>query len=199
MAKKLKPIACYMRISTVDQTHDSQKQEIQKWLTAQGMDVSQVDWYQDTESGRKMDRPALDRLTKAIHGGHVKTVVVYKLDRLARRMLEGLNLLCDWAERGVRIVSVTQQIDVSGAMGRMVASLMLGVAEIEWEYRRDRQTAGIEAAKAKGVYAGRKVGSTKGNPARAKELKEKGLTADEIATSLGCSVRSVWRYLNQEV
>ena len=79
--------------------------------------------------------------------GHVKTVVVFRVDRIARRLREGLDLLCDWCERGVRVVSVTQQVDVSGTMGRMVAALMLGLAEIEWEYRRDRQAAGIAVAR----------------------------------------------------
>ena len=63
-------------------------------------------------------------------------MVVFKVDRIARRLREGLDLLCDWCERGVRVVAVTQQVDVSGTMGRMVAALMLGLAEIEWEYRR---------------------------------------------------------------
>jgi DNA invertase Pin-like site-specific DNA recombinase len=60
---------------------------------------------------------------------------------------------------------------------------------------RQRQKAGIEAAKARGVYTGRAVGSTKANPGRARELKKKGLTMDEIATALGVSTRTVTRYL----
>jgi DNA invertase Pin-like site-specific DNA recombinase len=92
-------------------------------------------------------------------------------------------------------VSITQQVDVSGTMGRMIAALMLGLAEIEWEYRKERQTAGIQAAKRVGVYKGRQKGTTKSKPARAAELRDKGLTAGEIATALGVSTRTVWRYL----
>jgi DNA invertase Pin-like site-specific DNA recombinase len=66
---------------------------------------------------------------------------------------EGLNLLCDWCDRGIRFVSVTQQVDVSGSMGRIVAALMLGLAEIEGEYRRERQAAGIAVARRNGVYS----------------------------------------------
>ena len=53
----------------------------------------------------------------------------------------------------------------------------------------------IEAAKARGVYTGRAVGSTKANPRRARELKKKGLSMDEIAPALGVSKRTVTRYL----
>ena len=109
-----------------------------------------------------------------------------------------MNLLCDWSERGVRFVSVTQQIDVSGTMGRMVAALLLGLAELEWEYRKERQSAGIAVAKRNGVYQGRKAGATKGTPGRARELRVKGLTAPEIAAAMGCSVRTVFRYLGPD-
>ena len=94
-----------------------------------------------------MSRPEFGRLRRDNFAGYVKTVVVFRVDRIARRLREGLDLLCDWCERGVRVVSVTQQVDVSGTMGRMVAALMLGLAEIEWEYRRDRQAAGIAVAR----------------------------------------------------
>lgn len=194
-----KPIAVYVRVSSKDQRHDSQREVIEQWLTANGTDPAAVEWYVDVESGRKMTRPAFDRLQAAIFSGVVRTVVVYKVDRIARRLREGLNLLCDWCDRGVRFVSVTQQVDVSGTLGRMVAALMLGLAEMEWEYRRDRQAAGIAAAKKRGVYEGkgRKPGTTKARPERARELSARGLTAPEIAEALGTSVRTVFRYLGQ--
>jgi DNA invertase Pin-like site-specific DNA recombinase len=52
-------------------------------------------------------------------------------------------------------VVVTQQIDLSGSVGRLVATVLFGLAEIEQEYRRERQAAGITVAKRKGVYRGR--------------------------------------------
>jgi DNA invertase Pin-like site-specific DNA recombinase len=125
----------------------------------------------------------------------VKTVVVWKLDRLSRRQHEGINLLAEWGEQGVRVVSVTQQIDLSGAVGRMLASVMFGLAEIEQEYRRERQAAGIAVAKRKGVYQGRVKGTTKAQPDRAQRLRDRGLTAPEIATALGVHLRTVFRYL----
>jgi len=77
----------------------------------------------------------------------------------------------------------------------MLAALLLGLAEIELEYRRERQAAGIEVAKRHGKYRGRKAGTTKAKPERAKKLREKGLGVGEIATALGISRASVHRYL----
>ena len=95
-------------------------------------------------------------------------------------------------------MSVTQQIDLSGAVGRMVASVMFGLAEIELEYRRERQAAGIRVAKSKGVYVGRKKGTTKGKPDRAQSLRKRGLSVPEIATALGVSERTAFRYLSDK-
>jgi DNA invertase Pin-like site-specific DNA recombinase len=194
-AAEPKPVAVYLRVSSKDQKTDGQREAVARWLDGNGVDPGAVGWYEDIESGRTMKRPAFDRLQADIFAGRVRTVVVFKVDRIARRLREGLNVLCDWCDRGVRFVSVTQHVDVSGTIGRMIAALMLGLAEIEWEYRRDRQAAGIAAAKRAGVYKGRKPGTTKGKPGRARELHAKGMQAPEIAQALGISARTVFRYL----
>jgi DNA invertase Pin-like site-specific DNA recombinase len=188
-------IACYCRVSSARQKTDSQKPEIRRWLQSNGIDLSTVEWFEDKETGRALKRPAFDRLQKAIFAGTVKTVVVWKLDRLSRRQRDGVNLLADWCERGVRVVAVTQQIDLSGAAGRMVASVLFGLAEIESEYRRERQEAGIAVAKERGVYRGRQRGTTKALPRRAWELRGRGLTVLEIAKALSVSRRTAFRYL----
>ncbi|HSF29384.1 MAG TPA: recombinase family protein [Candidatus Tectomicrobia bacterium] len=93
-----------------------------------------------------------------------------ELDRLSRRQRDGVNVRADWFERGMRVVVVTQQLDLDGAVGRLVASMLFGLAEIEVEYRRERQAAGIAVAKRKGVYRGRQRGTPKAQPARAQAL-----------------------------
>ena len=156
-----------------------------------------VVWFEDTETGRSLKRPAFERLQKEIFAGKVEMVVVWKLDRLSRRQRDGINLLADWCERGVRIVVVTQQIDLSGTVGRLVASVLFGLAEIEQEFRHERQAAGIAVAKRKGIYRGRKRGTTKAKPTRARALRSRGLTTPEIANALKISPRTVFRYLAQ--
>lgn len=188
-------IACYCRVSSREQKHDSQKAEMTRWLRNHRIPLREVQWFEDKETGTTLQRPAFERLQKAIFDGIVKTVVVWKLDRLSRRQRDGINLLAEWCDQGVRVVSVTQQIDLSGAIGRMVASIMFGLAEIESEYRRERQAAGIAVAKAQGIYCGRKKGSTKAKPTRARKLRARGLRVPEIANALGVSHRTAFRYL----
>ena len=77
----------------------------------------------------------------------------------------------------------------------MIAAVLRGVAEKEIEHIKERQAAGIAVAKERGVYKGRKAGTTKSNPDRAKELRQTGLTIPEIANSLDVAERTVKRYL----
>lgn len=188
-------VACYVRVSSRRQKDDSQRSEIQRWLTSHAIDPSHIEWYADQESGSTLQRPAFEKLQKDIFDGAVKTVVLWKLDRLSRRLKDGVTTLADWADRGVKIVVVTQQIELNGAVGRMIAALLLGLAEIELEYRRERQAAGIEVAKRKGTYRGRRKGTTKNQPHRARELHDKGLKVPEIAQAMGVSDRTVFRYI----
>ena len=190
----MKKIAIYIRISTASQSLASQKAEIQKWLdgNANGRDVV---WYEDKATGNNLNRPGFKKLEKAIFNGEVDTVVIYKLDRLSRQLREGLNILCDWCDKGLRIVSVTQQIDFNGSVGKMMAAVILGIAEMEQQTRKERQSAGIAVAKKDGVYKGRKVGTLKADAARAQELRKAGHPVAEISNLLGVSRPTVYAYL----
>jgi DNA invertase Pin-like site-specific DNA recombinase len=95
----------------------------------------------------------------------------------------------------VRVVSVTQQIDLSGTIGHLIASLLFGIAEIEHQHIKERQAAGIAVAKKRGIYTGRKQGTTKAKPERARVLHAKGLKPQEIARALSVSERTIFRYL----
>ena len=196
---KSKSVACYVRVSSVGQNEASQVAEIDQWLVGNGIDATTVRWFTDKKSGNNLDRPAFEQLQSAIFNGEVGSVVIYKLDRLSRKLREGIDVLCDWCDRGLRVVSVTQQIDFNGTVGKMIASVLLGVAEMEQETRRERQRAGIDLAMKKGRYknCGRKIGTTKAKPNRAVKLRKKGLTAPEIAKALGVSRNTVFRYLKE--
>ena len=189
--------AIYIRVSTIGQNESGQKREIDKWLNGNSVDRSKVRYYVDRESGDTMDRPEFERLQRDIFNGLIHTVVVWKLDRLSRRLQDGLNVLCDWCDRKLRVVSITQMIDFNGTVGKMIAAVLLGIGEMEQEVRRERQAAGIAAAKERGVYTGRPKGAVKSgvDPSRATQLRQQGLTHEEIAKSLGVSVSSVRRYL----
>jgi DNA invertase Pin-like site-specific DNA recombinase len=198
MKASAKIVAAYVRVSTIGQNEAGQRAEIERWLAGNGIDPRQVCWYVDKgKSGDNLKRPDFERLQTAVFAGEVGTVVTYKLDRLSRSLRDGINVLCDWCDKGLRVVSVTQQIDFNGTVGKMLAAVLLGIAEMEQETRRERQAAGIDVAKKAGIYRGRKPGTTKAAPERALRLRDKGLSAEEIGTSLGVSRNTVFRYLRE--
>jgi len=122
--------------------------------------------------------------------------VVWKLDRLARHLKEGVNVLADWCQRGVRVIVVTQQINLSGPVGHLIASLLFGIAEIELQHAKERQVAGIALAKQCGVYTGRRRGTTRAPSAHVHGLREQGVTVREIAQALGVKELTGYSYLN---
>ena len=187
-------VGVYIRVSTVEQNLDGQRLAIQTWLDGQGLTAV---WYEDKSTGNNLDRAAFTALQQDVFNGKVKTVVVYKLDRLSRSLRDGINVLTDWLDAGIRVVSVTQQLDFSGAAGKLIASVLFAVSEMETETRKERQADGIKAAKAKGVYKGRAKGSSTVDSGRVRELKAQGLKVTEIATSLGISRQSVYSHLGK--
>jgi DNA invertase Pin-like site-specific DNA recombinase len=188
--------AIYLRVSSPKgQKTDSQRAELEAWLKRHRHKGAQ--WFEDHESGTSLQRAAFQQLQAAIFAGHITTVVVWKLDRLARNLKEGINVLADWCQRGVRVIAVTQHIDLSGPVGHLIASLLFGIAEIELQHAKERQAIGIALAKKRGVYTGRRAGTTKAAPSRARALKKQGLTIVEIAKALGVKERTVYHYLRQ--
>lgn len=189
-------VGIYVRVSTAGQNTEGQKQEIERWLKGNG--IKDAHWFIDKATGTNLKRPAFEKLQTAIFNGEIKTVVCWKLDRLSRSLRDGINVLADWCDKGLRVVATSQQIDFNGSLGKILAAVLLGIAEMEQEVRRERQAVGIKAAKARGVYFGRQVGTTKAKPQRAQQLRDKGLTAEEIATAMDVSIRTVFRYLDGE-
>lgn len=187
-------VAAYVRVSTLDQEKGvrSQVDAIQRYLDGHGMKAR---WYRDRLSGKDTERPAFKKLEKAIFHGEVNTVVVWKLDRLSRSLRDGINLLCDWLEKGVRIVAVSQQLDFSGPTGKMIASLLFAVAEMERENLRENTKRGLAAAKARGVKLGRP--STIDGHSVAKLIKD-GLPIARVAERIGASRPAIYNALKRE-
>lgn len=188
-------IAAYIRISDPDQNIDSQREAIERCLKNHGHNLDEVEWFADQYTGKTTKRPAFDQLQTAIFNGEVKMVVIWRLNLIARSLKEGVNVLHDWCSRDVRLVCIIQQIDLSGTLGHMIASVMFCIGQIELENNKEDQRRGIEAAKKRGIYKGRKKGTLKARPKRAKDLKAQGLTAKEIARNLSVGESMVWRYL----
>ncbi len=105
-------------------------------------------------SGGNLERPALKRLLADIEAGKVDRIVVYKIDRLSRSILDFARLAEVFEQNGVGIVSVTQQFDTSTSMGRLTMNMLLSFAQFEREMVSDRTRDKLRAARRKGKFVG---------------------------------------------
>jgi site-specific DNA recombinase len=105
-------------------------------------------------SGGNMDRPALKRLLADIEAGNVDTVVLYKVDRLSRSLLDFAKMMEVFDRHHVAFVSVTQQINSATSMGRLMLNVLLSFAQFEREIIGERTRDKIAAARRKGKWGG---------------------------------------------
>ena len=105
-------------------------------------------------SGGTMERPALQRLLEDIKAGKVDIVVVYKIDRLSRSMLDFLGMIKFFDEHNVSFVSVTQDMNTDTAMGRLVLNVLQSFAQFEREIASERIKDKIALSKEKGLWMG---------------------------------------------
>lgn len=175
--------AGYVRCSTVEQNDSLQRRAITAWAKANSLTVR---WYADKATGTNGNRPGWRKLQEAIRQGKVDTVVCWKLDRLARSLKDAAGLFDDLAKRGIRLVSLTEGVDLSTAAGRMLAGVLATFAEFENAIRRERQVAGIKAAKAKGkTWGGQAAGFwsklTMKQKAEIRRLHKTGISKSALA------------------
>jgi len=175
----------YIRVSSADQNTDRQ---------LDGIELDRT--FTDKISGRNTDRPALQELLRFLRDGD--TLYVHSIDRLARNLDDLRRLVNDLTSRGVRIQFVKENLTFSGddsPMSRLLLSMMGAFAEFERAIIRERQREGIERAKKKGIYKGRKRVLT---PLQAQELRSlavPGCNKSALARRFGISRESVYRYL----
>jgi site-specific DNA recombinase len=105
-------------------------------------------------TGGNMDRPALQRLLYDIEAGRVDCVVVYKVDRLSRSLLDFARMMETFERKGVSFVSVTQQFNTATSMGRLVLNVLLSFAQFEREIISERTRDKIAATRRKGRWCG---------------------------------------------
>ena len=105
-------------------------------------------------TGASLDRPALQQLLRDIEGRRVDCVVVYKVDRLSRSLLDFARLLSLFEKRGVSFVSVTQEFNTSTSLGRLTLHILLSFAQFEREMISERTRDKMSAARRKGQWLG---------------------------------------------
>jgi DNA invertase Pin-like site-specific DNA recombinase len=188
-------IAIYVRVSTLNgQNPELQLAEIREYAARRGWEV--VGEYVDIGvSGSKESRPELNRLMHDAHLRRYDTLVVWKLDRLGRSLKHLVTTIEDLAAYGVSFVSLRDNLDLSTPSGRLMMHTIGAMAEFERELIKERVTAGIQAARKRGVRFGRP--RTYVSPDKMQRMRDEGTPWRAIARRLnigtGTAVRALQR------
>lgn len=177
----------YARVSTTDQNPQLQINALD------GAGAARI-FTDHGVSGAKTDRPQLAACLDHLREGDV--LAVWKLDRLGRNTTHVLQIVDDLYERGIGFRSLTEGLTTEGAMGRAMLTIMAAFAQLERDVIRERTIAGLAAAAANGRMGGRKPKFDASHAAKAREYRDKGMSAPEIAKLLDMSRATVYRLLS---
>ena len=181
----------YMRISTGDRTVDVQRDA----LVSAGIPEENI--YSDTITGstRISRRPEFEKLRARLRQGDI--LVVWKIDRLGRSILDLIDTVFDLLERGVTVRSITDAVDSSTPMGRALIELLASVAELERENIRERVRAGMRAARQRGTHCGRPRMANRETAEVIREHLRHDASVRDIARQLNISVSLIYKVLRE--
>lgn len=176
----------YIRVSSVAQNTDRQ---------LEGVTLDRV--FIDKLSGKDTNRPQLQELTKYARRGD--TVHVHSLDRLGRNMDDLRLLVKQFAEQGITVRFEKENLifspDTSNPMNTLLFNVMASFAEFERELIRERQREGVQIAKSKGLYKGRKREMTEERVQEIHTRVAAGESKAQIAKAMEISRDTLYRYL----
>jgi DNA invertase Pin-like site-specific DNA recombinase len=176
----------YARVSTDDQKSALQTDA----LKAAGCERI----FEDIASGAKSARPGLEQAIDFMRTGD--TLVVWKLDRLARSMRQLIDTVELLQSKGIGFRSLTESIDTTTAGGMLVFHIFGALAEFERAIIRERTRAGLDAARARGRKGGRPKQMTAKKIAMARGmLADPTITMNDVARELGVSIATLYRYV----
>ena len=175
----------YARVSTQDQNLDLQSEA----LTKAGWERI----FNDKISGSRTERPELTKALEMLREGD--TLVVWKLDRLGRSVKNLVDLVGELHQQGIQFKSLTDAIDTGTPSGRFFFHVMASLAEMERELTVERTRAGLEVARQLGRKGGRRRQMTESKIESAKKLLANGVPPRDVATNLGVSVPTLYRWV----
>lgn len=185
-------VALYARVSTIGngQSPEMQLRELREYCERRSW--TPAGEYVDVGiSGTKEKRPELDRLLSDAHRRRFDAVVVWKFDRFARSVSHLLRALETFKALGVEFVSLSEQVDTSTPMGKMVFTVVGAVAELERSLIVERVKAGLRNARAKGKRLGRPRVVV--DASRIAALRAQGLSWAAIAERLSIGEGTAYR------
>lgn len=152
----MKKVALYSRVSTDKQSNglEAQKRSLEEYCKTKG--ITDYEIFEDFNvSGSKSSRPMLDKMMKEVREGKIETVIVYSFSRFARSTKFLLDSLEEFSLLKVNFVSLSENIDLSSAIGRAMFTIISAIATLERELISERVRNGMINAKAKGKRIGR--------------------------------------------
>ena len=135
-----------------------------------------------------MDRPAFAAMMSVLLPGD--TVIVYSISRLGRTASDTLSVIEEFKRKNIGLVSHTEGFDVTKPVGKLVVTILAGVAEMEREVLRERVKAGMDRAKADGIHCGRSMSDA---GVLARDLLSQGVPPSEVILKSGLSKAMVYR------
>src|SRR2546427_3437291 len=179
----------YARVSTQEQTLDSQKDALEK--------IGCTKIFTDVISGAKAERKGLEEALAYVRTGD--TLVVWRLDRLGRSLKHLIETITKLNNRKIGFKRITENIDTTTSGGKLVFHIFGALAEFERDIISERTNAGLQAARARGRLGGRPKAKTLDTPkkiAMAQSLYEnRNNTIDEICKTLNVSRATLYRYI----
>ena len=175
----------YARVSTQDQNLDLQTEA----LTKAG--CKRI--FNDKISGSRAERPGLTKALEMLREDDI--LIVWKLDRLGRSVKNLVNLVGELHKQGIQFKSLTDAIDTGTPSGRFFFHVMASLAEMERDLAVERTRAGLEVARQLGRKGGRKRQMTDSKIESAKKLLASGIPPRDVATNLGISVPTLYRWI----
>lgn len=191
----------YARVSTDGQDAENQTAALLR-LYPNGTVIT------ETISGVAISKPKLEALIEGLSNGD--RLVISALDRLGRSAWKAIKLIEELHDKGIHIISIREGIDYSTSSGRMIATIMFGVAQMERDLISERTKTALQRLKANGVKLGRKPGSkiknlkpmgrkpkyTTDHFTKIRSYRERGMTIQEISRLTGVSTSQISHYLN---
>jgi DNA invertase Pin-like site-specific DNA recombinase len=180
----------YARVSTIDQNLDLQRDALQRAGCGQ--------MYEDKASGRaKSNRPELAAALRALRAGD--TLVVWRLDRLARSLVDLVQIINELGEKGVGFRSLTEQIDTSSVQGRLFLGVFAAMAQYQRDVIHENTMEGLKAARARGRMGGRpsKLGEQEIREIEAL-LKDPQITVADVAKRYEVSRATIYNALDRK-
>jgi len=193
----------YVRASTIEEvkqgSNERQKELIEKFCRERNYELR---IYEDqARSGASTDRPAFQKMMSDIDGANI--VVVAKIDRMARSLIDLLSTIQLLEKKGIGFISILDPgIDTTSPNGKLLLQILGAFAEFERNLINQRTKAGKEKARERGVKFGRPKGKTKSgkfvDESMVLELHNKGLSARAISKVMGCSITPVLRIIKNQ-